>query len=500
MFKPSSPSAKQIARKGCSLLLISALLVTVSSLSACANTQTPNLSGVLPGIGVPKTPSQSGDVPSAFRDDLAPQVPAGDTAMWWANFSDPVLDALVREALNESISVQIANQRLIEARATGRATIAGFAPRVNASISTDTDYAISGPQLPNVTGGFEDRQTNQANVVRTTWEVPLFGRVSSALAGSRAGVKGAQSDIDAAKIAVVADIAAAYVDLRNAQQTEAYLQEDVARAQRLLAIANERGTAGLISAVEVSQASSQLAQVSERLPDAILRARATLDRLAILRGVMPGSLDQRLAPIANFSFSSAAPRVDEVPANLVRRRPDVIRAEQNAILAAAQVGVSRADLLPSVSISGTITRLASLAGGGLGASLTRGNASPAINIPLFDLGQRRAALTTSNARFQQALLQYRATTLGAVAEGQAALTNYDQSRDRAAASMTSELAALTRFNATKAAYDAGLVSFRERLESERDFANARQNRLSGQAQFSDAAVGLYRTFAGAPGL
>jgi outer membrane protein, multidrug efflux system len=470
------------------------LLFLSSALAGCA---TGGSIGI-PGMGPPRVAGQAVDAPSTFRD--VPPPPAGETAAWWARFSDPVLDGLVREALTESLSVQQANQRLLEARATGRATIAGFAPRVNGNISTDTNYAIEGPKLVNVNGGPEDRQTTQASGIRTSWELPLFGRVSSALAGSRAGIVGAQADIEAAKIAVIGDIAAAYIDLRNAQLSVAYLQEDLARADRLAAIGVARSGAGLISLAEASQAQSQAAAVRERLPDAILRMRGTLDRLAILRGVMPGSLDTRLAPVADFAFKSDAPVVDVIPANFVRRRLDVSRAEQNAVLAAAQVGVSRADLYPSVSITGSITSLASLAGGALGADVRRGSVTPAVDIPLFALGQRRAALKTSNARFQQALLQYRATTLGAVAEGQSALTNYGQSRDRAQASLTAERAAQVRHTATTSAYEAGILSFKERLEADRDFANARQSRLSSQAQFSDAAIGLYRTFAGAPGL
>jgi NodT family efflux transporter outer membrane factor (OMF) lipoprotein len=477
-------------------------LLLFTTLGACASIRSAGQAignaAVIPGMGPPKVATQAADTPDAFRD--APPPPAGESAAWWSRFSDPVLDSLVREALTESLSVQQANQRIVEARATGRATIAGFAPRVTASVSTDTDYAISGPKLTNINGSPEDSQTNRVGAVRTSWEVPLFGRVSSALAGSRAGVAGAQADIEAAKIAVIGDIAAAYIDLRNAQLSVTYLQEDLARADRLSAIAQQRATAGLISLADASQAQSQAAQVRERLPDGILRLRATLDRLAILRGVMPGSLETRLAPIADFAFKSDAPVVDAIPANFVRRRLDVIRAEQNAILAAAQVGVSRADMYPSVSVTGTITTLASIAGGALGVDVGRGNVSPAITIPLFDLGQRRAALTTSNARFQQALLQYRATTLGAVAEGQAALTNYDQSRNRAGASLEAERAATVRHRATISAYDAGILSFKDRLEAERDLSAARQNRLSSQAQFSDAAIGLYRTFAGSPGI
>lgn len=491
----SQRPAKLDTSRACVALKASVALVALTAITGCASVDAIGF----PGIGAPRVASQGVDAPDAFRD--APPAPAGESAAWWARFSDPVLDSLVREALNESISVQIANQRLIEARATGRATIAGFAPRVTASISADTDYAIDGPDLTNVTTGAPvDRQTNQVGVVRTSWEVPLFGRATSAFVGARAGVRGARADIEAAKIAVIGDIAAGYIDLRNAQLSVKYLQEDLARADRLARIASARLQAGLVSQADASFADSQAAQVRSQLPDAILRERATLDRLAILRGVMPGSLDQRLALGSDFAFKSDAPVVEAVPANFVRRRLDVNRAEQNAILAAAQVGVSRADMYPSVSLTGTITSLASLAGGAIGVDITRGNSSPAISIPLFDLGQRRAALRTSNARLQQALLQYRATTLGAVAEGQAALTSYDQSRNRAGAALSAEQAARTRQTATGSAYEAGIVSLKERVEADRDFAAARQSRLSSQAQFSDAAIGLYRTFAGAPGI
>jgi NodT family efflux transporter outer membrane factor (OMF) lipoprotein len=455
--------------------------------------------GAFPGlIGPPKVKSQARDAITSFRD--LPPPPAGDTAAWWARFSDPVLDTLVREALTESISVRVANQRLIEARNTGLATIAGYAPRLNGSLSTDTNYVEEGPKLVTTNGAQVDQQTSQISAARASWEVPLFGRGLSAFVGARANNALAKADLEASKIAIIGDIAAGYVELRNAQLSVAYLQDDLVRAQRLANVATVRSNAGLISLSEASQAQTQAAAIGERLPDAILRMRGALDRLAILRGVMPGSLDQTLAPIDDFAFKTEAPLVDSVPANFIRRRLDVKRAEQNAVLAAAQVGISRADLYPSLSISGTISQLASLAGGGFVGDIRQGGVTPALDIPLFAFGQRRAALTTSNAQFQQALLQYRSATLNAVGEGQAALTGYDQARNRAMAGLETERAAAVRNNATRAAYEAGISSFKDRLEAERDFASARQTRLSTQAQYSEAAIGLYRTFAGAPGL
>lgn len=495
MRKADTSNPKSIGKMHHHLVRLAPMALFTLVLGGCAT----GGAGAFPGlIGPPKVKSQASDAIASFRD--LPPAPAGDTAAWWARFSDPILDTLVRDALTESLSVRQANQRVIESRNTGLSTIAGYAPRLNGVLSTDTNFVEEGPKLRTATGTEVGQQTNQSSAARASWEVPLFGRGISAYVGARANDIGAKADLEAAKIAIIGDIAAAYVELRNAQLSVAYLQDDLVRAQRLAVAATARSNAGLISLSEASQAQSQAAAIGERLPDAILRARGALDRLAILRGVMPGSLDQMLAPLDDFAFKTEAPLVDAVPANFIRRRLDVKRAEQNAVLAAAQVGISRADLYPSLSISGSITQLTSLSGGAFTGDIRQGGVSPVLDIPLFAFGQRRAALTTSNARFQQALLQYRSATLNAVAEGQAALTGYDQARNRAMAGLDTERAAGLRNNATRAAYDAGIVSLRDRLEAERDFASARQTRLSTQAQYSEAAIGLYRTFAGAPGL
>jgi outer membrane protein TolC len=119
---------------------------------------------------------------------------------------------------------------------------------------------------------------------------------------------------------------------------------------------------------------------------------------------------------------------------------------------------------------------------------------------LFDFGQRRASLRTADARYQQAHLSYRSTPLNAIAEGQNALSAYGQAQARAKAGLDGERAAQVRFDATLASFSVGLASFKDRLEAESALASARQARLANQAQLSDAAIGLYRTFAGSPGI
>ncbi|GIU67650.1 RND transporter [Candidatus Phycosocius spiralis] len=452
----------------------------------------------IPGIGAPKVSNPVQILPVSFRD--SPPASMGDSARWWEQFADPTLNQLVRDALNENITVQVAYQRLKEARATGRATIAGFAPRINFVASASTDYARDNQKLITSSGELVDQQTTGSQSFRASWEVPLFGRLSSAISGARANEAGAAASLEGAKVAVIADLAAAYNELRNAQQSLAFLREEADRAQQLNAIANEREANGLISLADKGLIQGQAAQIKQKLPDAELRVKAGLDRIAILRGVVPGSLDTLLIAIPDYKFNTQAPLVVEVPADFIRRRLDVKRAEQDAILQAASVGIARADLYPSLSIVGTITTLSSLAGSPLAASRELANTTPVIDIPLFNFGQRRASVRTSQARFKQALLAYRSTTLNAIAEAQTALSAYQQARLRVVASLEGETAAQVRYLAALSGFKAGLIAYKERLDAESALAAAKQTRLASQAQLSDAAIGLYRTFAGSPGI
>lgn len=474
------------------------LISLAFALGGCASTKSANDSAAKPlafgmrAVAAPQTNIED------FRD--APPAQTDASIAWWQKFADATLTQLVEAAKSESISVQIAEARLREARAQGRATIAGYAPRLDVGASSTQTTALSGPDLQQANGQPETSQTTSTSFARASWEVPLWGRLGSSLAGARANEAQANLNLEAAKIALIGDIAAAYVDLRAAQLRLQYLREDLSRADTLAQISAERLRVGLISMAEESYARSAAAGVRSQLPDAILQVRGGLDRLAILRGVTPSTLDALLGGENpnNYSFPTNAPNVVSVPADFVRRRLDVRAAEQAAILQSAAVGISKADLYPSVSISGVVSLLSAVSGNPISQSIGRGTLTPSIDLPLFDLGRRRAAIKQADARLDQALLNYKAVTFGAIAEGQTALTAYAQGGERASAAIASELAANQRREATEVSLRAGIVSIKESVEANRDFSAARQSRLSAQARHTDAAIGLYRTFAGSP--
>ncbi len=483
-------------RAGVSSGIISAILIL--SLGGCASLSDggAKLKNALPSAIKP-IPAPQVSI-EEFRD--APVAQSDASIAWWQKFADETLTRLVEDAKSESISLALAQSRVREARALGRSTIAGFAPRLDIGASATQTGAVSGPDLIQANGQPIDSQTTSTSFVRASWEVPLWGRLGASLAGAKANEAQAEIGLEAAKIALIGDLAASYVDLRASQLRLKYLQEDLERAETLAQISKERLRVGLISLAEESFARSAAAGVRAQIPDAILQVRAGLDRIAILRGVTPGSLDALLNSKSNFeySFPSNAPDISEVPADFVRRRLDVRQAEQAAILQAAAVGISKADLYPSVSISGVVSLLSAVSGNPIAQSIGRSTITPSIDMPLFDLGRRRASLKVSNERFEQALLNYRQVTLGAIAEGQAALSSYAQGKERASAAVAAEIAAKQRRDATDVSLKAGIVSIKEGVEADRDYASARQTRLSSQARHTDAAIGLYRTFAGSP--
>ncbi len=480
---------KSVNKFGLGLGFVSIFLM----LGACSS----NNSKLEIPYGMKKVEKTSASI-NDFRD--TPPAANAQSVEWWQNFADDTLKKLVEDAKDENISLLIAQARLKEARAQGRSTIAGFAPRIDASANYSGNEANKGGSLFDANGNPVDKTESSSIIYAASWEIPLFGRFGSSLNGAKANESAAKLGIEAAKIALISDISAAYIELRAAQTQLRYLKEDSARADNLAAISKDRLRVGLVSVVDEAFARSAAEGIKAQIPDAILRVNGALDRLAILRGVSPGELDSLLAlnEGQNFEFKYNAPSVNSVPADFVRRRIDVRTAEQQAILQSAAVGIARADLYPRVSIQGAISAISAISGNPVLSTVGRTTTGASVSLPLFDFGQRNAAVRSASARFTQAMLNYKATTLAAIAEGQSALTGYNQGRERAIAATNSEVAAKTRLDASNTSFKAGIISFKDLIEAERDYSNARQTRLLAQSRFSDSAIGLYRSFAGSP--
>ncbi|MBL8542803.1 MAG: efflux transporter outer membrane subunit [Hyphomonadaceae bacterium] len=434
-------------------------------------------------------------LPTVWQD--APQGAETPVSDWWRSFNDPTLDALVAEALSNGPSVRIALARVREARALSRTTIAQYLPELQATGRGQYTRAVDG----DIASSTEREQMTGTYGAQVSWEVPLFARIEAAVLGGRATTQGAVADVRAAQVALAADIAQAYVDLRAAQQSRAALERAVQTADELARILAISAQAGITSEADAADARRLAESTRVRLPGLVIEQRRAENVLAVLRGLAPGT--EAEATRAALSASAAVPFVDltsapAAPADLLRLRPDIARAEAQALLAATNVADARANLLPRLNLTGLITSSEAIIGNPTGAGSTLINATPVISIPLFDWGSRLAQVRQRNAQFDQSLIQYQQTVTQAVAEASNALVGLDQGRLRLQSARVAEQAAETTARGSRAAYGAGIQSLADRLRSEQQLIDANLTRIDAEAQLARSTIATYRAFGGGP--
>jgi NodT family efflux transporter outer membrane factor (OMF) lipoprotein len=451
---------------------------------------------------MPRERAEAPALPSAWRDaPVGADVPVAD---WWTHFGDSALDRLVVEALQTGPSVQLALARVREARALSHTTIARYLPELTATGQGQYARAIEDGALPASGGGSEREQMTGYYGARVAWEIPLFARIEASAIGARANTQSALADVRAAQVALAADVAQAYVDLRAANASRAALQRYVAAADELAGILEVSARAGFASEADAADARRLAESTRARLPGLVIEARRAENVLAVLRGLAPGTeteamqtvLGQAEAPIPHLELAAAP----AAPADLLRLRPDVARAEARTLFAAAAVGEARANLLPQLNLTGSITVSEAMIGDPTGVGATLGQATPFISIPLFDWGSRLAQIRQRDAQFDQALIGYRQTVTQAVAEAANALTALDQGRLRLASARRAEAAAEAAARGARAAYGAGIQSLADRLRAEQQLIDASLTRIDAEAQAARAAIATYRAFGGGPAL
>lgn len=448
-------------------------------------------------VTLPSERAEAPALPSAWRD--APQGAELPVTDWWRGFNDPALDRLVEEALAEGPSIELAVSRVREARALSYATITQFLPQLTATGSGQYQRYVEGP----VPAGVDRESMSGAYGAEASWELPLFA-VGATAVGARAGTQGALADLRGARVALAADVAQAYIDLRAAQASRTALARSVETSDALARILATSAGAGFASEADAADARRLAESTRARLPGLVIEQRRAENALAVLRGRAPGAEDAETEAALSVSDAAiphlALASAPAAPADLLRLRPDIARAEAQTLIAAAQLGAARADLLPRLNLTGSIEVTDALIGDPSGAGVTIATAAPIISIPLFDWGRRFAVSRQRDAQFDQSLIQYRQTVLQAVAEASNALASLEQGRLRLESARAAETAAATTARGSRAAYEAGIQSLADRLRSEQQLIDASLTRIDAEAQAARAAIATYRAFGGGPAM
>lgn len=355
---------------------------------------------------VPKLPH---DIPTAWRDrttDAAGLQP--DLQNWWLAFNDATLDSLIERALHDNLNIQIAAERLKAARALQHRASREFWPNLNFRIYEET--------APNARVGYLEVGFD------STWEFGFFGRAQGNERIAMADSNSAAIDAAAARVTISAEVAKTYVELRAAQARATQIDALVTLRRKQVELAQTRLRTRLGSQLELDRARNDLTQALGETAEPQQAIVASTQALAVLLGtsiVEPAWETSAAQPVL------PAIAIRETPADLLRTRPEIRRAEQNVLKAAGELGIARADLYPKLGLVGTLISSTALTG-----DLDRPNRAvpllgPTLSIPLWDWGMRRDVVSAREAALNAAVLAYREAVLEGVAEAQTALAQFD---------------------------------------------------------------------------
>lgn len=414
-----------------------------------------------------------------------------DLRRWWTLLGDPVLDQLVDEAVSGNLPLREAVARVEESRARYRVARAALFPQLDAdAAATRNRQSENGPF-------FNDGEdySNYTVGVAASWEVDLFGRVRRSVESATAQTEATEDDQRTARVVLCADVAEAYVTLRTIQQRLAVAQANLASQEEIFGLTRTRFELGLASGLDVAQATQVLASTRTLVPPLELAQTETVNRLGVLLGQQPGALRERLGghvPIPRPPATIAA----GLPADLLRQRPDIRRAERDLAAATARIGVAVADLYPRLTLLGTLsfdsTQLASLIDGPSRAYTV----GPAVLWNVFDAGRLRALVDAQEAVTAQALARYEQQLLVALEDVENALAAYTRTREERAAVTDAVTASTQALALATLLYKDGAVDFQNVLDAQRSLLDLEERLAITDGNVVRSVVRLYLALGG----
>ena len=434
------------------------------------------------------------EVPAQYPAPAAAEPAAELPADWWKLYGDATLDGLVEAARRNNSDLRLAAARVQEAEGALREARAAFFPDVNAGYSY-TRNRVSTVASPPVPAAFPTTRANHQVLVSTSYELDFWGRYARASEAAQAGLLASVFSKNTVELTLAGAVAQTYFALRSLDSQIAVLDSSIKVRQESLDIARARLDAGLASELDVYQAQGALSDARVQRRDAV-RSRAVVEHQ--LAG-LTGRLDLALAPGELFKLPLAPVPPAGLPSALLERRPDIRQAEEALVAANAQIGVARAALFPTLSLTASA--------GAQSAELSDLFTGPArlwtlgagITAPIFDAGRRQARVDQAGARRDQALAGYQKAVETGFREVSDALVNVE-----AAGATESELqarldAARNALELSNERYRAGYSPYLEVLDAQRTandaelaFVRNRQARLAFSVDLMKALGGGWK--------
>jgi NodT family efflux transporter outer membrane factor (OMF) lipoprotein len=432
------------------------------------------------------------DNPVLTRDNV-------DMREWWTVFEDPVLDDLIEDAFKQNLSLQLTGLRILEARARLGIAEGNLYPQQQQIGGTASTNRIS-ENSPNFNPQFENEFANYQFGFDAAWEIDFWGRFARGVEAADASLNASFADYDDAMISLAAEVARTYVTIRTIETQLRLANENIKLQQESLRIAQVRFDNGATSNLDVQQAKTNLASTQAGVPAFTSALRQALNGLAILLGKAPGELSLPPAEADSIPLAPALIAAG-IPTDLLRRRPDVRRAEFQAANQSALVGVAEGDLYPRFSLFGSIGLQSSDTGSSSTSDLFDSDslvysAGPTFSWDIFNYGRIRNNVRVQDARYQQSLVNYQDTVLRAYQETEDAMVGFVQAQREAHFREQSAVAARQATRLANIQYREGASDFQRVIDSERQLVAQQDLWTVARGNIALNLIALYKSLGG----
>ena len=435
-------------------------------------------------------------VPDQWHEELAHglQNEQSNLHQWWLNFDDPTLTQLIQQAREGNLSLKIAIARVEEARALRGVAKGEWYPDVDAQ-GTAQRTRTSEDTTPALPPGYDRDENFYSAGLDSSWEIDFWGRIRRTVESADASLQASVENYRDVLIILYAEVAGNYVEVRAVQRRiELALQNSEAQKQTLK-LTQDRNAAGLVPRLDVSQAELNLARTESTIPVLQTFLIQSLNRLSVLLGDHPGSLQETLNPNTGIPAPHSNILVG-IPSDIMRQRPDIRFAERTLAAQTARIGVATAELYPRFSLLGTFA-FEAINGENLfdADSLTYGF-GPAFRWNIFDGGRIRNNIRAEDARTEQALIQYEQVVLFALEDVENSMVAYTQEQDRLISLRRAVNAAQESADLVKELYTSGLTDFQNVLDMERSLFLEQDQLAESEGILAQNLIRIYKSLGG----
>lgn len=437
-----------------------------------------------PNFKPPKT-----SVPSLWIGTGGQKTGVVDLVNWWTQFNDPNLTSLIDRAVASNLNLKQAQSRVRQARAARLIVSAGLWPTLDATGSYSRSQTAGSAKTSPV------RRNLWQSGLDAVWELDVFGGIRRNVEAADADIRAAVEDQRDVLVTLVGEVALNYIQLRGFQQEIVIAQGNLIAQQHTAELTRQRFTSGLVSALDVANADAQVGTTASQIPTLEVSVQQTIYSLSVLLGRDPAALLAELSPVSTIPVTPPDLPA-ELPSDLLRRRPDIRRAEAQIHAATARIGVATADLFPKFNLISSAGYQSKTLSTLINSRNSLWSFGPSVDWQIFNAGSVRANIEVQKALTEQATLAYQNAVLTALQDVENALIAYSKEQQRNKALQETVTANRKAVDLSTQLYTQGQTEFLNVLDAQRRLYVSEDTLVQSTEALSANLVALYKALGG----